>query len=93
MAPLMQVKPFLWDLVKVLWDFQCPHTQKKPAVHVTVAGLGLDEALVATAPVDAFFRRAPQSSDYTVPSSKPCVAELHSCWSDSKVQAALAWTG
>lgn len=93
MAPLMQVKPFLRDLVKVLWDVQCPDTQKKPALHVTVAGLGLDEALVTTAPVDAFFRRAPQSPDYTVPFSKPCMAELHRCWSDSKVQPAMPWTG
>lgn len=58
---------------------------KKPAVHVTVAGLGLDEALVTTAPVDAFFRRARQSSHDTVPSSEPFMAELHRCWSDSKV--------
>lgn len=48
---------------------------------MTVAGLGLDEALVTAAPVDAFFRWAPQSqSTLCLP-----LSFAWQSWSDSKV--------
>ena len=56
----------------------------RPAVRMALARLGLDEAPVSSAPVNAFFPQAAQPSVFSLPPSEPYIAELHRCWPDSR---------
>ena len=60
------------------------HNTVRPAVRMALARLGLDEAPVSSAPVNAFFPQAAQPPVFYLPPSEPYIAELHRCWPDSR---------